>query len=435
MTRVDSEVTTEAPPGAERARPKGLRELAASTVGAAVESFDWTIYAVLAPYFASQMFAGDNEAIKLIAAYAGFAVSFLMRPLGGYVLGRIADSRGRRFALLLSMVTISAGSLLIAILPTAASIGVGAPLLLLLMRALQGLALGGENPSVAAYITETAPPRHRFLFCGLSYAGVIVGNILCFAVAGTLLLFLGKEGVSAGGWRIGFVVAAAFGLLAYWVRSIAAESEEFEQVREESARPEMPGLRRILVEHGRNMTAVFLMTTGTTIGYYFGTTYLPKYAEQVGVSQSASTALNMIPSLLVMIGAMAVFGVIADRFGAMVTFRAGFVLLAVVTVPLMSALAQGWLPVWVVTVVYLAVGVAPTIALANVLFARPFPVAVRVVCMGVPFSVGVAMFGGTFPLMAQSLQAAGLLSAVPWVAASAAVVSLIGTYVLKPDPA
>lgn len=142
-------------------RGNGRRELLAGTVGAVVESFDWTIYAVMAPFFASQMFAGGSELTKLLAAYAGFAVSFVVRPFGSYALGRLADSRGRRFALMVSMGTICVGSLLIAALPTAATIGIAAPILLVLLRALQGFAMGGEAPSVAAYIAETAPEHRR----------------------------------------------------------------------------------------------------------------------------------------------------------------------------------------------------------------------------------------------------------------------------------
>lgn len=405
---------------------RGRRELLAGTVGGVVESFDWTIYAVMAPYFASQMFAGSDEVTKLLAAYAGFAVGFVLRPIGSYLLGRLADTRGRRFALIISMGTICLASLAIAALPTAATIGPAAAVLLVLLRALQGVAMGGENPSVAAYITETAPARHRFLFSGLSYSGVIVGNILCFATAGALLSWMGEEGLANGGWRIGFVLAAVFGLLAFWVRSIAPESGEFQRPADVRRRPSIAG-------QGRNMLAVFLMTSGVTVAYYFGTTYLPEYAAQVGVSQATSTHLSMVPSLVVLLAAMAVSGVLADRFGALRVFRCGLVLLALITVPLMTALAAGALPVWVVTMLYLAFGVAPTISLVNVLFARPFPVAVRVVCMGVPFTAGVALFGGTFPLLAQGLDAAGHLPAVPWVGAGSALIALAGTAVFKHD--
>ncbi|RKT86256.1 MFS transporter, MHS family, alpha-ketoglutarate permease [Saccharopolyspora antimicrobica] len=423
MAQVDGSLAVR--PGRTAVSVAGRRELVAGAVGGIVESFDWTIYAVLAPFFASQMFAGDDGLTDLLAAYAGFAVGFVVRPMGSYLLGRIADVRGRRFALVVSMGTICLGSLLIAVLPTAATIGVAAPVLLVLLRALQGVAMGGENPSVAAYITETAPPHRRFLYSALSYCGAFIGNVLCFAVVGGLLLVMGRQGVVDGGWRIGFVVAAVFGILAFWVRNGAAESEEFE------ASKRAAGPRPKTIAHARNMLAVFLMTTGTTVGVYFGTVYLPEYAAKAGVVHSAATNLEMIPSLLALIAAMAVSGLLADLFGGMRVFRTGALLLAVGTVPLMTALAQGWLPVWAVATCYLVLGVAPTTAVANVLYSEVFPVQVRVVAMGVPFTLAVALFGGTFPLIAEALAAFGSLTAVPWIAAGTAVVTLLGTLVLK----
>ncbi|MER5391544.1 MFS transporter [Saccharopolyspora sp. NPDC002686] len=404
---------------------KGRRELIAGAVGGIVESFDWTIYAILAPFFASQMFAGEDGLTKLLSAYAGFAVGFVVRPLGSYLLGRIADARGRRFSLVISMATICLGSLLIAVLPTAATIGVAAPVLLVLLRALQGIAMGGENPSVAAYITETAPENRRFLYSSLSYTGAFIGNIVCFVVVGALMAVMGEQGVTDGGWRIGFVVAAVFGVLAFWVRSSAAESEEFESEKQvEEPRPKVR-------EHLRNMLSVFLMTTGTTVGVYYGTVYLPEYAAQVGVEHSVATNLEMVPALLALIAAMAVSGLLADRFGGMRVFRVGALALAVGTVPLMTALAQGWLPMWAVATCYLVLGVAPTTAVANVMYSEVFPVAVRVVAMGVPFTLAIALFGGTFPLLAEGLAALGSLTAVPWVAAGTAVITLLGTWVFK----
>src|SRR5699024_1982394 len=126
----------------------------------------------------------------------------------------------------------------------------------------------------------------------------------------------------------------------------------------------------------------------------------PEFAAQAGVPNAATNNLSMVPNLLILIAAMAGAGLLADRFGGMRVFRTGLALLVVITVPVMSGLAAGWLPLWVAAVIYLVLGVAPTIALANVLFAPLFPVRIRVLAMGVPFTCGVALFGGTFPLVA-----------------------------------
>ncbi|MDI3389327.1 MFS transporter [Streptomyces sp. B-S-A8] len=412
----------------------GRRELLAGTVGGVVESFDWTIYAVLAPYFAAQMFPGDDPVTKVLGAYLGFAVGFVVRPFGSYVMGRISDSRGRRFGLMLSMVLISGASFLIAALPGAESIGILAPLLLILLRLVQGLSMGGENPSVAAYITETAPKRLRFLYSGISYGGIIFGNILCFGVVTVLLTVLGEEGVADGGWRIGFAVAGLLGLLSLWVRRAADESEEFTRSRQETdPATDRAERRRLYKGSARNMTAVFLMTLGVTVSYYLGTTYLPQYAENLGLTSGAEGTGAMLVPLLLLIVAMAGSGVIADRTGPLNAFRTGVGMLAVCTVPVFLLMASGALPVWVATLLQFICLAAP-LALANVLFARLFPVRIRVVAMGLPFTLGTGLFGGTFPLLAEALTARGLIDLVPWCAVAAAVIAFGATFLVR-EPA
>ncbi|NLU69338.1 MFS transporter [Streptomyces sp. HNM0574] len=412
----------------------GRRELLAGTVGGVVESFDWTIYAVLAPYFAAQMFPGDDPVTKVLGAYLGFAVGFVVRPFGSYVMGRISDSRGRRFGLMLSMGLISGASFLIAALPTAQSIGMLAPALLVVLRLVQGLSMGGENPSVAAYITETAPKRLRFLYSGISYGGIILGNILCFGVLTLLLTVLGEDGVADGGWRAGFVVAGLLGLASLWVRRAADESEEFTR-SSERAETETPAAaraerRRLYAGSARNMTAVFLMTLGVTVSYYLGTTYLPQYAENLGLTSGAAGTGGMIAPLLLLIAAMAGAGIVADRTGPAGAFRAGTALLALLTVPVFSLMGSGVLPVWAATVLQLLCLAAP-LALANVLFARLFPVRIRVVAMGLPFTLATGLFGGTFPLLAEALTANGRIGLVPWCAALAAAVSFGASFLAR----
>ncbi|GAA0458306.1 MFS transporter [Streptomyces olivaceiscleroticus] len=410
------------------AHGNGRKALLAATVGGVVESFDWAVYAVLAPYFAAAMFPGDDPVTKLLAAYLGFAVGFVVRPFGSYVVGRFADSRGRRFALTLSMTIISGASVLIALLPTAALIGTAAPVLLILLRLVQGLSMGGENPSAAAYVTETAPRHLRFLYSSISYSGVVIGNILSFGVLTLLLVALGEDGVRGGGWRIGFLVAAALGLIALWIRRGVRESAEFAETGADG--PKGAERRALYRANLRNMAAVFLISVGATVGYYYGTTYLPQYAQQLGVASGTESAASMLGPLVLLVGAMVVVGRLADRLGALRTLRIGLSLLALATVPLMLALAPGAVPMWLVTVVYLVLIAAP-IGLTNVLFAQLFPVAVRVVAMGVPYTIAIGLFGGTFPLLAQGLAKAGHLTLVPWWAAGAAAVSLAGTFLIR----
>ncbi|MFI9030489.1 MFS transporter [Streptomyces sp. NPDC053560] len=253
-------------------------------------------------------------------------------------------------------------------------------------------------------------------------------------MAGTLAHRVAEIGHSVssragGGWRIGFLVAAALGLVALWIRRGVQESAEFTEAGADG--PKGAERRALYRANLRNMAAVFLISVGATAGYYYGTAYLPQYAQQLGVVSGTESAASMLGPLVLLIAAMVVVGRLADRLGALRTLRAGLCLLAVATVPLMLALAHGALPMWLVTVVYLTLIAAP-IGLTNVLFAQLFPVAVRVVAMGVPYTIAIGLFGGTFPLLAQGLAKAGHLTLVPWWAAGAAAVSLAGTFLIRP---
>lgn len=438
-TRNRGRATSQRTPAAAETPPanSGRRELAAATLGGIVESFDWTIYAVLAPYFAADMFPGGSALTKILAAYLGFALGFVVRPFGSYIMGRISDRRGRRFGLMLSMGMIAGASFLIALLPTAAVAGLLAPVLLVLLRVVQGLSMGGENPSAAAYVTETAPRRLRFVYSGIQYSGVIIGNILCFGATTVLLAVLGKDGVAHGGWRLGFVAAGLLGLLSLWIRRTADESEEFVRDRADSAALDSGAgraeRRRLYTSSARNMSAVFLMTLGVTVSYYLGTTYLPQYAEHLGLTSGATGTASMILPLVLLIAAMVAAGALADRFGAARIFRWGTALLALCTVPVFTAMAHRTLPVWLATMLQLLC-LAPGLALASVHFSTLFPIRVRVVAMGLPFALATGLFGGTFPLLAEALTAAGRIGLVPWCAAGAAAVAFAATFLVR-EPA
>lgn len=244
-------------------RGRSRKELAASTVGAIVESFDWNVYAVLAPFFAATVFgAGSGE---LLAAYAGFAVGLLARPLGSLLIGRFSDKHGRRIGLTLSMSAIALASLGIALLPPAASVGFLSAGLAIVFRLIQGLAYGGETPTVAAYVTEAAPPRMRWRFSAISYGGMMIGSLLAFGTVTAMYAVLGKEGIAAGGWRWGFAIAAAVGLLAIWVRRNAPETESFERLKEKHG-TERPPISSVFGDHRWACIALLAISiSGTTL--------------------------------------------------------------------------------------------------------------------------------------------------------------------------
>ncbi|MEV7597200.1 MFS transporter [Kitasatospora sp. NPDC089797] len=390
------------------------RELAAATVGSVVESFDWNLYAVLAPYFAADLFGHGKGGVNgVLAAYATFAVGFVARPVGSYLIGRLSDTRGRRLALSLGMAVIAVASLGLAALPGQRSIGVWAAVLAVVVRVVQGLAFGGEAPSVAAYVTETAPPRHRFAFSSVSYGGIILGSLLSFGVLTALIRTLGKSGLENGGWRWGFLVAALLGLGAVWVRRAAPESEEFHRARARQRPGGRPPFLRTLREHRRSVFTVFLNTLGGTVGYYFALTYLPQYAAAYHVIDKETAASFMTVVLAVVLVTMLLTGAAADRFGLLPVARIGFWLPVPAVPVLLAGLRGGWLSFQLVAVL-LGMLVATVLGTLNVFTGLLFPTEVRAVGLGVVNAATIAAFGGSFPLLAEWLGDHHRLGLIPF---------------------
>jgi MHS family alpha-ketoglutarate permease-like MFS transporter len=398
--------------------PPRRRELLAATVGTVVEIYDWSVYGVLAPFFAGQVFAGGSPVASLLGAYVGFAIGFAMRPLGSWLIGRIADRRGRRLGLTLSVGGVAVGCLVLAVVPTFGQVGVLSAVIVVAARLVQGLTLGAEGPTAAAYVTETAPPDRRYRYSAISFGGGILGTLIGFVVLTVLLAVLGPDGVRDGGWRIGFAIGALLGFVALWIRLRAPESDEFQAGK--------PGPR-----NWRGFLIVFGLNIGGTVAFYFGSVYLPVYAQNVGALDVAGASATIPVALVVMLVAMVAAGVIADRVGPLMVLRLGFLLLAVLTVPLMLALSTRTLPVLVVAVLFLLCFAVPS-AVISVVSGRLFRASGRATGIGVPNALSIGLFGGTFPLLSQALAGAGRIELVPWLVAAAAAVSLATAVLLRP---
>lgn len=418
-------------PGPTEASSPRRRELSAATVGSIVESFDWNMYAVLAPFFAAQLFPGGSTGATLMA-YAGFAVGFVARPVGSVLIGRLADKRGRRVGLTLSMSVIAAASLLLALVPSREQIGIWAALLVVAARLVQGLAYGGETPTVAAYVTETAPRHRRFLFSSISYGGIIIGSLLSFGTVAILNATVGAAGLANGAWRWGFVAAALIGVAAVWVRRTAPESGEFE--RESAAHgSQRPPIRSVFTQHPAACVALFLMTISGTVSFYFSLLYLPVYAAHAGAADQATASAFMTVVFLVVLLTMLLAGVVTDRIGLIPMLRAATLAMAVLVVPLLTALTSGTLDYRVVAVV-LGVLVATPVAVINLLSGLLFPTAVRAVGAGIVGAVAIAAFGGTFPLLAEALTVRGHAAVIPYYVAAAAALGVLGTFIAARVP-
>ncbi|MET9933076.1 MULTISPECIES: MFS transporter [unclassified Streptomyces] len=419
-------------PGTTPAR-KPRRELLAASVGSVVEAYDWTIYGVLAPYFAEQLFPGSSPTARLIAAYLGFALGFLVRPLGSVVIGRLTDTRGRRFGLTLTVGLIAAGSLLLAVIPGHASIGLAAPLLVVAARLVQGLSVGAENPSAAAYVTETAPGRSRYFYSAVSYGGVVLGSALSFVVLSVLLGVFGETGVEDGAWRLAFVFGALLGLTALWIRRGAAESEVFTEDARERKRAPAASPWPVLRAHLGPLSVVFAITSGATTVFYFLTVDFPAYAADAGAATKEEASGALLLGMVALLAGMLAAGRAADRFGALPVLRTGFAGLALGSVPLLAGMVAGRVPVPVVTVVLLFLLALP-LAVSNVFAGQLFPPAVRAVAVGLPAALAISLFGGTFPALAEWLRSTGHGGWVPWWPAVTCAAALLASWGVREHP-
>ncbi|WP_073256759.1 MFS transporter [Cryptosporangium aurantiacum] len=410
-----------------RESPPAKRQLLAACVGSIVESFDWLIYAVLAPYFAGAMFPGDDPVAQLLASYLVFAVGFLVRPVGAVVMGRLTDRRGRRYSLVVSVALISVSSLIIALTPDAGAIGIFAAVIVVIARLVQGLAMSGEQTAAGTYVVETAPPDRRFLYGALLSSANYVGQLLALATLAVLLGVLGSEGLESGAWRIGFAVCAVLGLVALWIRRAAPESDTYlEQVAEQRQAAQLPLLRA----HWRQAVAVFLLIVPATMGLYFVTAYLPVFLDDAGVADKADISRYLPLLMIYLIAVIALAGRLADRFGGLRVLRAGLVVLVVTTAPVILALQSGALPVIPGSLLYLTV-LGVITAPIGIITPQLFPPQIRAVGAGLPSMIGVALFGGTFALVATALSAAGHAGLLPWYVTLGSVLGLTGGLLVR----
>ncbi len=412
-----------------------LRSIFSGSVGNLVEWYDWYVYAAFSLYFAEVFFPGGDRTSQLLKTAAIFAVGFLMRPLGGWLLGRYADRHGRKAALLLSVWMMCAGSLVIAFTPGYASIGVFAPVLLVLARLLQGLSVGGEYGTSATYLSEMAGREHRGFWSSFQYVTLVMGHLLALAVLLVLQLLLEPEQLRAWGWRIPFAIGAVAAFTALWLRRNMAETESF--VRSEAdtsaAHQQRQGTLRALLRHPRAVLTVVGLTMGGTLAFYTYTTYVHKFlVNSAGLSTQAAAMVNA-STLFVFMLLQPLVGALSDRIGRRPVLIAFGVLGTLLTVPILSRLQSVGGAGEAFWLVLLALVVLSGYTAINaVVKAELFPVEIRALGVGLPYALTVAVFGGTAESVALWFKRAGMESGFYWYVTACIALSLV-VYVLMPD--
>jgi MFS transporter, MHS family, alpha-ketoglutarate permease len=372
-----------------------LRAIFVGSIGNLVEWYDFYAYAAFALYFASSFFPGTDPVVQQLNAAILFAFGFIVRPIGGWLFGHLADHYGRRMALMLSVLLMCFGSLMIAVSPTYASIGVGAPVLLGLARMIQGLSLGGEYGTSATYLTEVADERHRGFYSSFQYV-TLIGGQLCAVVVLLLLqqVFLTTEQLKAWGWRIPFLIGALLALTALLMRRNLHETDDFVTAKSVVKRRESS--LRALFNYPREVLVVVGLTMGGTTAFYTYTTYMQKFLKlSVGLTDNQTTMVTA-GSLVFALILQPLYGALSDRIGRKPLLIWFGVTGTLGTVPLLYSLQStrsAMVAFLLISTAWLIVGGYTSIN--AVVKAELFPTKVRATGVGLPYAVTVSIFGGT----------------------------------------
>jgi len=407
-----------------------LKSIFGGSVGNLVEWYDWYIYSALSLYFAPIFFPNSDPTAQLLNTAAIFAVGFLARPAGSWIMGLYADRHGRKAALTLAVVFMCLGSLIIAVTPGYAEIGVAAPVILLLARLLQGLSVGGEYGTSATYLSEMALEKNRGFYSSFQYVTLIMGQL--FALGLLIMLqqfFLTPEQLESWGWRIPFFVGAACAVVAFYLRRNISETPSFTQKTSTAAKSSLGELLR----HPRAVMTVIGLTLGGTVAFYTYTTYMQKFMVNTSGFSKESATLISTAALFVFMLLQPLVGGLSDRIGRrplLLTFGA---LGTLVTVPLLTLLegTQDAITAFVLIMSGLVV-VSFYTSINAVVKAELFPTHIRALGVGLPYALTVAIFGGSAEYVALWLKNAGHESMFYWYVTGCIAISLV-VYVLMPD--
>lgn len=411
--------------------PVNFTNLIGGTVGNLVEWYDWYAYSTFSLYFAPVFFPKSDYTSQLLNSAAIFAVGFLMRPLGGWLFGALADKRGRKVAMTLSVLMMSFGSLLIASIPSYASIGLLAPIILLFARLLQGLSVGGEYGTSATYLSEVAGSKRRGFYSSFQYVTLIGGLLAALALQLLLQQFLSKEQLQDWGWRIPFVVGAGLAIVAFYMRRKLEETTFFKDEKESVK--SRGSLKLLLKQNPKAVMVVVGLTLGGTLAFYTFSTYMQKFmVTTMHLSKERATELTFLLMLIFAV-IQPVFGWLSDLYGRkpmLIFFGIGG---SLCTVPILTALTYTTNQLTAFVLILSAlIFVSGYTSINAVVKAEMFPAPVRALGVGFPYAITVAVFGGTAEYLALWFKDAGHEQYYYYYVAACVTVSLL-VYVFMND--
>lgn len=394
------------------------------SVGNLIEWYDWYVYSAFAVYFSAEFFPKGDPTSQLLNTAAIFAVGFLMRPIGSLLMGRYADRHGRRAALTLSITVMAGGSLIIACTPSYESIGIMAPIILVLARLLQGLSLGGEYGTSATYLSEMASSGRRGFYSSFQYVTLVAGQMVALGVQIVLQQLLSEPDMKSWGWRIPFIIGAMGAVAVLWLRRTMDESEQFANIK--SQKRESAGTVRTLMKHPKAVLTVVGLTLGGTVAFYTYTTYLQKFmVNTVGLPKEVVSWINFV-ALLIFVVLQPIAGLLSDKIGRRPLLMAFGILGTLLTAPIFFFMEKTTEPI--VAFLLMMVGliiVTGYTSINAIVKAELFPTEIRALGVGLPYALTVAIFGGTAEFIALWLKSIGMESLFYFYVAGCIAISFI----------
>ena len=389
-----------------------------------VEWFDWYVYSAFTLYFAPHFFPEGDQTAQLLSAAAVFAVGFIMRPVGAWIMGIYADRHGRKAGLTLSVTLMCLGSLIIACTPGYETIGVAAPALLVLARLMQGLSVGGEYGASATYLSEMAGKNRRGFFSSFQYVTLISGQLLAIMVLLALQAILPTAALEAWGWRIPFVIGALLAIVVFRLRRGLAETESYKNAQASHA--PRSGFIALLRHHPRETALVMLLTAGGTLAFYAYSIYMQKFLVNTsGFSKEVATQINAV-TLFTFMCLQPLAGGLSDRIGRkplMIGFGVAGLLF---TYPIFAALEQTRDPVVAGLLVMAALVIVTGYTSINaVVKAELFPAHIRALGVALPYALANTLFGGTAEYVALRFKDAGWERGFYWYVTAMIGISLV----------
>lgn len=407
-----------------------VKAIAGGSIGNLVEWYDWYAYAAFSLYFSAQFFPESSKTAQLMNTAGIFAVGFLMRPVGGWLFGRIADRTGRKYAMTFSVLLMSFGSLMIACIPGYKTIGIAAPVLLLIARLIQGISVGGEYGVSATYLSEMAGKNRRGFYASFQYVTLIGGQLIALGIQLILQQLLSESELQNWGWRIPFIIGAILSLVALYLRNSLEETHSFESHKKDKT--DKKGTIRALLQHPKAILTVVGLTLGGTLAFYTYTTYMQKFlVNTVHLSKETSTQISFF-TLLAFALIQPLFGLLSDKIGRRPLLIGFGILGTLCTVPLLMSLSHVKDAFSAGLLLMLALLIVSGYTSINaVVKAELFPTEIRALGVGLPYALTVAIFGGTAEYVALWFKNSGNETGFYWYVSGAVLISLITYFLMQ----